>query len=112
MEDSRANKTILKALNTSFIALIPKQEIAQTPDKYRPIALCNVIYKLLTEVIARRLKPILPTIISSEQSGYVEGRQILDSVILAHEVIHSLQKTRMPGMLLKLDLSKAFDSLS
>jgi hypothetical protein len=76
------------------------------------IALCNVIYKLLTKVIARRLKPILPTIISPEKSGYVEGRQILDSVILAHEVIHSLQKTKTPGMLLKLDLSKAFDKIN
>jgi hypothetical protein len=74
--------------------------------------LCNVIYKLLTKVIAKRLKPILPTIISPEKSGYVEGRQILDSVILAHEVIHSLQKTKTPGMLLKLDLSKAFDKIS
>jgi hypothetical protein len=63
-------------------------------------------------VIARRLKPILPTIISLEKSGYVEGRQILDNVILAHEVIHSLQKTKTPGMLLKLDLSKAFDKIS
>jgi hypothetical protein len=63
-------------------------------------------------VIAQRLKPILPTIISPEQSGYVDGRQILDSVILAHEVIHSLQKTRMLGMLLKLDLSKAFNNIS
>jgi hypothetical protein len=44
--------------------------------------------------------------------GYVEGRQILDSVILAHEVIHSLQTTGTPGMLLKLDLSKDFDKLS
>jgi hypothetical protein len=58
---------------------------------------------------SRRLEPILPTIISPEKSGYVEGRQILDSVILAHEVFHSLQKTKTPGMLLKLDLSKAFD---
>ena len=58
---------------------------------------------------SRRLEPILLTIISPEKSGYVEGRQILDSVILAHEVIHSLKKTKTPGMLLKLDLSKAFD---
>jgi hypothetical protein len=49
---------------------------------------------------------------SLEQSGYVEGRQILDSVILAHEVIHSLHSTKTQGMLLKLDLSKAFDKLS
>jgi hypothetical protein len=70
------------------------------------------MYKMLTKVIAQCLKPILPFIISLEQSGYVEGRQILDNAILAHEVIHSLHKTRTPGMLLKLDLSKAFDKLS
>jgi hypothetical protein len=64
------------------------------------------------KIIATRLKPILPFLISSKQFGYVEGRQILDSVILAHEVIHSLHSTKTQGMLLKLDLSKAFDKLS
>jgi exonuclease III len=112
LEDSRASGQILKALNSTFLALIPKEGQAQHPQQYRPIALCNIIYKLLTKVIASRLKPILPTIISPEQSGYVEGRQIMDSIILAHEVIHSLQKTKTPGMLLKLDISKAFDKLN
>jgi exonuclease III len=112
LEDSRITGKVLRAFNATFLALIPKEGQANRPKQYRPIALCNVIYKLLTKVIARRLKPILPTIISPEQSGYVEGRQILDSIILAHEVIHSLQKTKTPGMLLKLDISKAFDKLS
>jgi hypothetical protein len=112
IEDSRSSGQVLPALNVTFLALIPKEGQISHPTQFRPIALCNVIYKLLTKVIARRLKPILPGIISLEQSGYVEGRQIMDSVILAHEVIHSLQKTRMPGMILKLDLSKAFDKLS
>jgi hypothetical protein len=112
LEDSRATGQILQALNATFITLVPKEGQAHHPKQFRPIALCNVIYKLLTKVIARRLKPILPTIISPEQSGYVEGRQILDNIILAHEVIHSLQKTKTPGMLLKLDLSKAFDKIS
>jgi hypothetical protein len=90
LEDSRASGQILRALNSTFLALIPKEGQAHHPQQYRPIALCNLIYKLLTKVIASRLKPILPTIISPEQSGYVEGRQIMDSIILAHEVIHSL----------------------
>jgi hypothetical protein len=112
LEDSRATGQVLQALNATFLTLVPKEGNAHHRKKFRPIALCNVIYKLLTKVIARRLKPILPTIISLEQSGYVEGRQILDSIILAHEVIHSLQKTKTPGMLLKLDLSKDFDKIS
>jgi hypothetical protein len=63
-------------------------------------------------VVVNCLKPILPFVISKEQVGYVEGRQIMDSVILAHEVIHSLKSTKTPGMLIKLDLSKAFDRVS
>jgi hypothetical protein len=112
LEDSRATGQILQALNATFITLVPKEGQTHHPKQFRPIPLCNIIYKLLTKVIARRLKPILPTIISPEQSGYMEGRQILDNVILAHEVIHSLQKTKTPGMLLKLDLSKDFDKIS
>lgn len=82
-----------------------------TPDKFRPIALCNVIYKVISKVIASRLKPLLPLLISPEQSGYV-GRQIIDSIILTHEIIHSLKHSKKAGMLLKIDLSKAFDKLS
>jgi hypothetical protein len=79
---------------------------------FKPISLCNVIYKNISNVIALRIKPILPFIISKEQFGYVKGRKIMDSVILVHEIIHSLKITRTPGMLLKLDLSKYFDKLS
>ena len=60
-------------------------------------------------MVANRIKPILTHVISKEQSRYIEGRQIMDNVILAHEVIHSLKTSRTPSMLIKLDLSKAFD---
>jgi hypothetical protein len=112
VEESRTSGQVLSALNATFITLIPKEERATNPKQFRPISLCNVIYKIITKVIANRLKPILPTIISNEQSGYVEGRQIMDSIILANEVIHSLKTLKIPGMLIKLDLSKAFDRLS
>jgi hypothetical protein len=112
MEESRSRQWVLPALNATFLTLIPKEENIAAPSKYRPISLCNVIYKIITKVIANRLKPLLPLLISPEQMGYVEGRKILDGIILAHEVIHSLKTTKKPGMLLKLDLSKAFDRLS
>jgi len=108
VEDSRLNKTILKALNTSFIALIPKQENAQTLEKYRPIALCNVVYKVISKVVANRLKPLLPTIILGEQSGYMEGREILDNIIQAHEVVHSLTSKRKAGMIMQCCLQGYF----
>ena len=74
VEDSERPRTVLKALNASFIALVPKQEKAMTPDKFRPITLCNVVYKIISKVIANRLKPLLPALVSEEQTGYVEGR--------------------------------------
>lgn len=111
MQESRTSRQVLSALNATFLTLIPKEERVTHPKQFRPIALCNVIYKIITKVIALRLKPILPFIISKDQSGYVEGRQILDNVILVHEVIHLLKTTRIPGMFIKLDLSKDFDCL-
>eukprot|EP00253_Pinus_taeda_P033499 PITA_33499 len=67
---------------------------------------------MISKVIANRLKPFLPMLISLEQSGYVEGRQILDGIILSHEIIHSLKHSKQVGMILKLDLSKDFDKLN
>lgn len=90
VEDSRRSCSILKSLNSTFLALIPKEEEANSLEKFRPIALCNVIYKIISKVIANRLKSILPELISEEQSGYVEGRQILDNILLAQEMVHTL----------------------
>eukprot|EP00253_Pinus_taeda_P030838 PITA_30838 len=112
VEDSRHSGTILKSLNSTFLALIPKVEDAKTPDKFRPIALCNVICKIISKVIANRLKTIFPGIISEEKSGYVEGRQILDNILLAQEMIHSLHSRKEAGMLMQLDLSRAYDKVS
>eukprot|EP00253_Pinus_taeda_P023191 PITA_23191 len=112
VEEFRNMRWMYPGLNATFMALIPKSEESNSPDKYRPIALCNIIYKIVSKVVALRLKPMLPFIISPEQSGYVEGRQIMDGIILTHEIIHSLKQTKKPGMLLKIDLSKAFDSIS
>jgi len=112
VEDSRVNKTILKALNTSFIALIPRQDSDQTADKYRPIALCNVVYKIISKVVANRLKPLLPKLVSEEQSGYVEGRQILDNIIQAHEVVHSLKRKKQAGVIMQQNIVKAYDKFN
>jgi hypothetical protein len=112
IEDSRRSGQVLQALNATFLTLIPKENHTTSPSHFRPISLCNVIYKLLTKIIATRLKPILPFIIFRNNLVMWKAGQILDSVILAHEVIHSLHSTKSPGMLLKLDLSKAFDKLS
>jgi hypothetical protein len=66
VEDSRRLASILKVINATMITLIPKENEAKTPDRYRPIALCNVVYKIISKVIDNRLKPLLPTLVSQE----------------------------------------------
>ena len=64
------------------------------------------------KVLVNRLKPILSRLISPKQMGFVEGRKILDGIILTHEMIHSLNQMKMLGMLLKVDLAKAYDKVN
>jgi hypothetical protein len=88
IEDSRRSRHVLQALNANFLTLIPKENKSTSPSHFRSISLCNVIYKHLKKIITKCLKPILSFIISPKQSGHMEGRQILDTFILAHKVIH------------------------
>lgn len=112
VQESLKNKQMLKSLNSTFLALIPKKEGANRMDQFRPIALCNVVYKIITKLIAKRLKPLLGALISTEQGGFVEGRQILDGVMIATEVIHSMASSKERAMFIKLDMAKAYDWVS
>lgn len=79
---------------------------------FKPISLCNVIYKIISKTLANRLKKILDDIISPTQSAFVLGRLITDDAILGFECIHSLQSqtTGKVGVVaLKIDMSKAYD---
>ena len=83
-----------------------------TPERFRPIALCNVVYKIISKVIENRIKPLLPTLMSEEQTRYVEGRKILNNIIQAREVVHSLKSNKQAIMIIQLDLAKAYDNIS
>jgi len=70
-EESRIQMFVLKALNITFLTLIPKGDLVDSLDKFPPIALCNVIYKIISKVLVNRLKNLLPLFISCHKSGYV-----------------------------------------
>eukprot|EP00253_Pinus_taeda_P018598 PITA_18598 len=112
IEESRLKQKIWPGINSTFLTLIPKSNNSEEAQGFRPIALCNVIYKIIATLIAKRLKPLLPSIISPEQTSFVEGRQILDGLVVTQEMIHSLNQKKQRGMMIKLDLSKAYDCLS
>jgi hypothetical protein len=104
MLDSKINKT--------HIALIPKTQQPESVFVFRPISLCNVLYKLISKVLANRLKLVLPEIISCTQSVFIPGRLITDNILAAFEILHSMQtrmwsKTGFMGF--KLDISKVYD---
>ena len=99
--------------NANTLILIPKTSNADSIDQYRPIALANFKFKVITKVMADRLAKILPNIISVEQRGFIRGRNIKDCIILASEAINVLDKKSFGGNLaLKIDVSKAFDTLN
>lgn len=101
-------------LNETHVVLIPKVKKPKEMKNLRPISLCNISYKLISKVMANRLKVLLPDIIDDNQSAFVPRRLITDNVLLASEVFHFMKTSpaRKRGyMALKLDMSKAYDRI-
>lgn len=99
-------------LTHTNIALIPKKKHPVYMTDLRPISLCNVVYKIISKVLANRLKQVLDGIISDTQSAFITGRLITDNIMVAYEVMHYLKrKTRGKEgwMAMKIDMSKAYD---
>ena len=106
---------LLKSLNHTFITLIP---IVPTPERvtqFRPISLCNVSYKIISKILVNRLKPLMDGLITPFQNAFVQGRQITDNIILAHEIFEYLKKKgkgKWEFAALKVDMNKAYNRIS
>ncbi|WZY80122.1 hypothetical protein YC2023_026506 [Brassica napus] len=100
--------------NETHVRLIPKGSGPRKVADYRPIALCNTHYKIIAKILTRRLKPLLPDLISKTQSAFVAGRAISDNVLITHETLHYLRTSEAKkycSMAVKTDMSKAYDRI-
>ena len=101
----------LKMLNSAHIVLIPKSAEALKIGDYRPISLTSSIAKIISKVLATRLSQSLSSLVSRNQSAFIRKRSIHDNFLYTQNTIRHLHKTNQPALFLKLDITKAFDSV-
>jgi hypothetical protein len=108
-EDGRAN---MARLNYDMIILIPKEERAKTLRKFRPINLINCSFTIFAKALNTRLEKICNRLLAPNQTAFIKGRYILESVVSAHEIIHGAIRSGEKGVVLKLDYEKAYDRVT
>jgi hypothetical protein len=99
----------ISRLNYAMIILIPKEKEARTLKKFRPISPTNCSFKIFVKAMNNRLEAMCERILAPNQTTFVKGRYILESVVLAHEIIHDDVKHDHKGLILKVDYEKTYD---
>ena len=104
----------MKGISQTFISLIPKVDNLEYVKQFRPISPCNVAYKVVTKIIANRIKRIMSTVIALTQCGFIHGRTRSNNAIIAQEIIHYMRTYKGTNglMAIKIDLKKAYDRQS
>ena len=97
--------------NSSFLCLIPKVENPQQLGEFRPISLVGCLYKIISKVLSLRMKKVIGKVIDVRQSTFIEGRGLLDSVLIANEVLEEYKRKRKCCIFFKVDYEKAYDSV-
>jgi hypothetical protein len=112
VKEFEKGKANMDRLNYAMIILIPKEEEARTLKKFRPISLINCNFKVFAKALNNRLEMISSRLLAPNQTTFVKGRFILESVASAHKIIHRAAKKNEKGVILKLDYEKAYDRVS
>lgn len=101
------------AMNESIICLLPKQYPPEDMSKFRPICLSNVIIKIVTKVIANRVKRVMKNLIGVCQASFIPGQQVTDNIVIVQEVLLLMRKivSKKGGMIVKINLEKAYDRI-
>ncbi|KAK2409977.1 hypothetical protein QL285_045372 [Trifolium repens] len=106
------NAILPKAITASFLTLIPKKDHPQELSDYRPICLISCVYKLLSKVLAARLKTVLGKVISPIQSAFLPNRQILDGVLVVNELLDLAKRRKDKCLFFKVDFERAYDTVN
>ncbi|XP_019255176.1 PREDICTED: uncharacterized protein LOC109233767 [Nicotiana attenuata] len=103
---------LLKKINCTTVTLISKVKNPSYVKEFRPIACCSTMYKIIAKLLTNRLKLVVDLLVGHSQSAFIEGRNILDNVIMAHELIKGYsQKAVSPICMIEVDIRKAYDSV-
>jgi hypothetical protein len=112
LQEFGAHKLKVERLNYEVITLIPKLKEACRIQQYRPICLLNVSFKIITKILMMRMESCMSRIINKCQSTFIKGRNIMDGVMILHEIVHDVKVRKKDGVILKLDFEKAYDKIS
>lgn len=96
----------------ALITLLPKNLNATSVKDFRPIAYCTVLYKIISKILANRMKKVLDTVVGDSQFSFIPGRLIFDNILLSHELIKGYTRIQIsPRCMVKVDIQKAYDSV-
>jgi hypothetical protein len=101
----------LTLLNSANVVLVPKKEGAEAITDYRPISLIHSFAKIIAKILALRLAPHMSSIVSPVQSAFIKRRSIHDNFMAVRNAVRCYHNSKLPTIFLKLDITKAFDSV-
>lgn len=105
--------TILpKAMTTSFLTLIPKVHNPQELNDYRPIFLIGCMYNVVARILASRLRKVIGKLILNTQTSFIPGRQIIDGILVANEILDYAKREKKNYMMFRVDFAQAYDCVS
>jgi len=106
VKESRIFSKVVETFNSTFLAMVPKNYIPESFKDLMLISLCNVMHRIISKFIARRLKHVLFPTISGKQFGFLDGKQIHKVIDIAKEGLHSIKVKKKSSFIIKLDLFK------
>ncbi|CAA7042276.1 unnamed protein product [Microthlaspi erraticum] len=106
------SSVMLRHVNATVISLIPKVPGAETLSNFRPISLCNTVYKVISRILSSRLKILTPEVVQRNQVGFVNGRLLCENVLLASELVRDFNRIGVTTRgCLQIDISKTYDNV-